>query len=103
MVRFQRAMRELAQDGETDEVKLREGDYWVEFAGHLNIVSKKLQKQSQPAKMGPAEEADLVESVAATVDYEPSQTENLHRLRCHSRARRRLRASTPICRFDKLP
>jgi hypothetical protein len=72
MVRFQRAMRELAQDGKTNAVQLRDGDYWREFADHFNIVAKKLEL-GHAGKMAPPEAAAMVDSLEATVDYEPPQ------------------------------
>ena len=76
MVRFQRAMRELAREGATAEVKLRDGDYWREFADDFNIVVKKLQGETPAATMdsaAAAEASQSADSLAATVDYEPPQ------------------------------
>lgn len=58
MVRFQRAMSELVENGQTAPVKLRDGDYWLKFADDFNIIAEKIKNQATTAEV---EEQTLAE------------------------------------------
>lgn len=45
IVRVRRALRELAENGTTEQVHFREGDFWQEIAVDLNRVAERMQGQ----------------------------------------------------------
>jgi len=69
MVRFERAIDELVEKGRTDPVKLRDGDYWLEFAENFNIIAEKIQNQSKPHKV---EEKIMAEVTEIAVSLDPA-------------------------------
>ena len=54
MVRFRRALHELAENQPTNTITLRKGDYWTEVADDINRIVERLQQEqqvdSQPTK-----------------------------------------------------
>lgn len=73
MVRFQRAMRELVEQGETDPVELRDGDYWMEFAAHFNIVAERLKSQAA-TESTPSEDDILNDAKALVESFAPADS-----------------------------
>jgi hypothetical protein len=66
MVRIRRAMQQLAEGRVPEEVHVREGDFWQEFAGHLNQVIRRTDA------LGPVAPADA--AVAAGTGKDPCRT-----------------------------
>jgi hypothetical protein len=73
MLRFQRAMRELAEEGHTKEITLRKGDYWSEFARDLNIVAERLQGLPATEANKPSLVAEPSQPLAETIEFEVSE------------------------------
>lgn len=73
MLRFQRAMRELAEEGHTKEIQLRKGDYWSDFARDLNIVAERLQGLPAAEAGKPSLVADPSRSPAESAELESPQ------------------------------
>ena len=47
VARLRRHMRELGQDGETQDVKFRDNDFWQAVAGEFNLVNDMVQNQKK--------------------------------------------------------
>lgn len=78
MVRFRRALHDLANGDPTNPVELREGDFWCEFARDLNRVSQRLQDleadtRSKGAVVGASKIAadSTYDAMEETVDFIP--------------------------------
>lgn len=76
MVRFERAIGELVENGRTDPVTLRDGDYWLKFAENFNVIAEKIQNQSKPSRVEEeimAELTDIAVSLSPALEMSPDQ------------------------------
>ena len=77
--RMQRALHHVVENGTVEVVRLRDSDYWHDFAADLNSALAKLASERQPSQPGPEEHAAEPVSLGGPTDSAPlTATEAFH-------------------------
>jgi hypothetical protein len=79
MVRIQRSLKQLANGEKATKIKLREGDYWSEFAEDLNrVIDKTEAAADEPKRAPPTTPPAAPISTAAPLDAACLKASNIY-------------------------